>query len=239
MKKTLSVTMLTFLLTIISFAASASNDNCNDLISKFFISGQKTGDYKWATRPISDVQITKLEEFASLSNIPLKKGDTLHVLTYEDFGANNSVDNIFKQNIRENGLYENKLVKLSAVDQDPKVTFQVRAVLSNKVIFEYNIYQAEKLPVSLDKATTEFLVAMKDLPTAYGVEVKAVEINIVHPYYTVGVQSGKSVHVKSDAINEYEFEDAIELLKVLPKGVEVIVKAIVPNGFYYETVLKR
>lgn len=240
MKKLLLLTFVALFSTSLTFKAQAAQDSCADLITKFFIPEAKTSKYNWVTRPISDVQIDKLAEKLKALGSELKEGSTLHVLSIDDLGENNTLPGIFKQTVRANTTYENKLVMLSSVNTDPKATFQIRAILSNKEIFDYNLYQGTKLPVSISNASVEFVNSLSKLPTAYGVELKKVEISIVHPYYQVGING----HLKGqgqlnlDLINAIEYEEAIELLKVLPKGVEVILKAITPNGFYFETILK-
>lgn len=236
-KKLLLLTLVTLIFGSLNSKAFAADDSCADLISKFFLSGEKSKNYKWINRTIPDVQIVKLTESLKESGIELKAGSTIHVLTKDDLGGE-PINGIFKQVVRENAAYENRLLTLSSINQDPKVTFQLRAFMSNKEIFDYNVYQAGKLPASIAGGAQEFLNSVPKLPSAYGVELKKVEISIVHPYYQVGVNVDGVGQARLDLINAVEYEEAIELLKALPKGVAVVVKAITPNGFYYETVFK-
>lgn len=228
----------TLILSSLSFQASAADDSCAALISKFFLQGQKAAKYKWINRSLSDVQIDKISESLKLSGVELKEGSTIHVLTLNDLAKDAPIKGIFPQMVKANTAYENKLLALSSINEDPKATFQFRAIMSNKEIFDYNIYQGTKLPTSVMNGMAEFLNASSKLPFAYGVELKKVELSIVHPYFQVGVNVDKQPTARLDLINAIEYEEAIELLKALPPGVEVILKAITPNGFYYETVLK-
>lgn len=236
-KKLFLLTVLTLITGTFTFKANAADDSCATLISKFFLSGQKAQQYKWVNRSLSDVQIEKIQESLKGQGIELKAGSTIHVLTINDLGKG-PINGIFPQVLKENTAYENKLLALSSVNQEPKATFQFRAVMSNKEIFDYNIYQGTKLPTSVLNGAAEFLNASSKLPFAYGVELKKVEISIVHPYFQVGVNVDGKPTAHLDLINAVEYEEAIEVLKSLPRGVEVILKAITPNGFYYETVLK-
>lgn len=236
-KKLFLLTVLTLITGTFTFKANAADDSCAKLISNFFLTGQKAQQYQWVNRSLSDVQITKIEESLKAEGIELKSGSIIHVLKINDLGKE-PINGIFPQVIKENTTYENKLLALSTVDQDPKVTFQFRAFMSNKEIFDYNTYQGTKLPTSVTNGAAEFLNASSKLPSAYGVELKKVEISIVHPYYQVGVNVEGKPTAHLDLINAIEYEEAIAVLKALPRGIEVVLKAITPNGFYYETVLK-
>lgn len=194
------------------------------------LSSPRREAFAWPQGELSDAQWQNLVRFSKRNRRPLEEGATIEVLSPPNEPVVGSPSGI--QTVGKNGVYENRLLALSRIDERP------REVLTIRVIADATRASATETPILVkgNADSVDFDVARTELVRFLGgvIDVDVVEINHTHPSYEVRITDGNSAYRRSNELREGDVAQAKALARSMPAGSIVRLRAIVPNGHFYQ-----
>ncbi len=190
----------------------------------------------WPAETLSQVQFKNLIKFCKKMDRPLQKNSIINLLKYEELPPVVESDVGFQRVVR-NTAFENQLIKESNINEKPREVLTFRLHLENGQIIETPIKKTGNVnDVDFSSARYELFELLRGSATG----IAAIEVAHTHPTYVTRVVdpvTGKG-NIRTNVVSVGDVQTiGSELAMTLPRGKRVIIKAIVPNGFYYQLEL--
>ena len=135
--------------------------------------------------------------------------------------------NGYKQNISENTAYETRLLKQSQIDTDPREVLSFKVKHANGLEVEVpQLYFGKYNEVNFSAGE----VVLMKMTHGWSSKIKEIQISHTHPIYDILVDQKVSIiHPLSLA----DLNLGKRFIKKIPINTSVLLKAIVPNGYFY------
>lgn len=196
-----------------------------------FLKKTSIGDVEFEGIPFSTAQFKALARFSTSANKPLQKGDKIRAVRLEELKHEVSTE-IGIQRLNPNGAFEENLLNDSNIDVSPKEVLTFRLMKLDGTMVGTTIKITGDInSVNFDKGVDQLYQFLRGNVS----EIAGIEVAHTHPTYSVNIQSkdGRS-KFRSNEVSAGDYVAATTLARRMPRGMVVIVKAILPNGFNYQ-----
>jgi hypothetical protein len=192
---------------------------------KRLIFNPKKKEIIWEGEPLSNAQYKKA---LKLYKRKIKVGCRISVL-HSDFALTRTPMYINKvlQNISLNTRYEKQLLEMSKIDKKPRevLSFKVH-LIDGEIIPIPSVIIGDYHRVDFSSGISIFKSAIEGTKLK---KIKEVEITHTHPIYEVCIDETSTIYPLSEA----DIKSTLKFAKTLPKNISVVIKAVVPNGYFY------
>lgn len=214
-------------------AGSDDSSSCFKFISNIFKSNFNTNDYTWENGTLSEAQVGNLLKFTKKAGRKLEKGDSVLIWKHEMLRKGQSVSNqSFPQYVHINTDFERQLIEESLIDSNPREVLQIRLHYQDGSIVPMKKFYGNAHSVDFDKAVNE----LKDATGGNLRGIFQIEISHTHPAYAVTVTDSQGRQFsRPNQLSDGDLDAATDFMRELPSGMQVSLKAILPNGFFYQT----
>ena len=195
--------------------------------------GPEPQSFEWLGQVLSTAQIKNLAKFAKKAGKPLQKNSKIRVIQIEEM-KEVVESNVGPQTVHRNGAFEQQIIEKSLIDSKPQEVLKIRLHLYDARIVETPIMVTGNARyVDFSKAEFELYSFLKGQMGS----VEKIEFAHSHPSYVVSVQSEQGSSFRANEISTGDVRALVDFSSRVPHGKSIIIKAIVPNGFYYQMII--
>ena len=190
-------------------------------------------DFIWGGSKLSDAQIRQLVKFTKRAGRKIQKGDEITIWQPQEMRIGEAIEGErIPQYIRRNGSFENDLLSSSMIDTSPREVLQIKLHYSDGRVRILNKIYGNSRGVDFSKAEWDLRMATRGNLAG----IRRIEIAHTHPTYALTIVSKDgNRYSRPNEISKGDYAMISSFMSRLPRSKEVCIKAITPNGFYYES----
>ncbi len=208
-------------------------DSCSNLINKLFGNYFEQDDFHWVGKKLSQAQLTQLAKFSRNAGRKIQQGDQIIIWEPSMVKIGEVIEGqSIPQVIKENGVFERKLLADSRIDTRPREVLQIRLHYADGSTKELKRFYGNAESVSFSSAEDN----LREVTAENLTGIDEIEISHTHPTYALTFvgEDGRRFS-RANEISQGDYSAVAQLLPRLPGGKRLTIKAITPNGFFYES----